>query len=110
METSKSIQSVKSLFKSNFTELLNGKLIELNQSSIKVMASYENNEGGFYEPQLIMEISSNKVDEEAISEMLEAIDEGWVEIVCKKQNHDYIITAGSNEVVYVIKMQIFIIK
>ena len=42
--------------------------------------------------------------------LIEAIEEEWVEVDFKKENDDYVITAGNNEAVYVIKLQIFRIK
>jgi hypothetical protein len=110
MTTINTIQSVKSLFKSNFTPLFDGKLIELNEATIKVIASYEDGEGGFCEPELIMDCFNNKIDDDAIATMLEAIEEEWVEVEFKKENDDYVITAGNNEAVYVIRLQIFRIK
>ena len=110
MMTTNTMQEVKQLFKSNFTNLFDGKLINLNEATIKVMASYEDGVGGFDKPELIMDCFNNIVDYEAIATMLEAIEEEWVEVDFKKENDDYVITAGNNEAVYVIKLQIFRIK
>jgi hypothetical protein len=106
MTTANNIQSVKNIFKSNFKDLFNGKLIELNEKTIRVNASYEDGEGGFCEPELIMDCFKNTIDNNAISTMLEAINEEWVEVEFKKEKDDYIITAGNNESVYVIKIQV----
>ena len=74
------------------------------------MASFEDGEGGFCEPELILDAFNNKVDEEAINNMLEQINDEHLEVNFKKENDDYVITAGNNENVYVIKLQIFRIK
>ena len=103
-------QSVQDLFKSGFTSLSDGKLVELNEATIKVMASYEDGEGGFCEPETILDAFNNTLDDTAIATMLEAIEQEWVEVFYKKENDDYIITAGNNEAVYAIKLQIFRIK
>lgn len=105
------IETVKNLFKSNFSELKFGKLVDLNEATIKIMASFENTEeGGFYDPELILDAFNNKIDEEAVKTMLEAIKEGYVEVASKKEGDDYIITAGYEEAVYIIRLQIFRIK
>lgn len=110
MELLNLTQSVKNIFKNNFTNLFNGKLIELNQATIRVMASYEDNEGGFYEPELILDAYNNKIDEESVQNMLNDIEEEYLEVDYKKENDDYIITAGNNEAVYVIKLQVIRIR
>lgn len=105
-----SIEQIKKLFKSNFSNLFNGKLIELNEASFEVMASFEDNEGGYFDPELILDAFNNKVNEEEISTMFTAIKNDELELEFKNENDDYIITAGNNEAVYVIKLQIFRIK
>jgi len=101
---------IKEIFKSNFSNLSDGKLINLNESTIKVMASYEDGEGGFDEAEVILDNFNNKIEEQSVEDMLEAIEEGWLEVDFKKQNDDYIITAGNNEVVYVASLQVFRVK
>lgn len=110
MTTTNAIKEVKNLFKSNFTNLFDGKLIKLNEATIKVIASFEDGEGGFYEPELIFDAFNNKIDEEAVNNMLEQINDEYLDVDFKKENDDYVITAGNNENFYVIKLQIFIIN
>lgn len=102
--------AVKKLFKNNFTNLFNGELIELNQATIKIMASYEDMDGGFCDPELILDAYNNKFDEESLKTMLNDIEEDYLEVDYKKENDDYIITAGNNEAVYVIRLQVIRIK
>ncbi len=109
MKTLNTIQKVKQLFEKNFTTL-NSKLIDLNEVTIKVKASFDDGESGFTDSELILNCFDNTSDEEALDTMLEAIEEEWVEVEFKKVGNDYIITAGNAEGVYVLMFQLMIIK
>lgn len=106
MENLNTINEVKNLFKNNFTNLFDGKLIELNEATIKVNASYDDGEGSFTQPELILNAFDNHCDEDALATMIEAINEDWVEVEFKKNGDDYIITAGNQDNIYVIKLQV----
>lgn len=100
------MQTLKSLFTSNFATL-SPKTFDLNSNTIKVFASYEDGEGGFYEAETILDAFAGQSDEEAVNNMLEGIADDCFEVEFKKEGNDYVITAGNSEAVYAIRLQIF---
>jgi hypothetical protein len=100
---------IKNLFTSNFATL-SPALFDLNGTTLKVNASYEDGEGDFYSPELILNAFDRTFDKDALDTMIEAIEEEYVEVEFKKENDDYIITAGNNEGVYVMKLQVIRVK
>lgn len=109
MTTTNQTAELKKIFTSHFATL-NPLLWDLNEATLKVMASYEDGEGGFYEPELILDGFNETSDEDALNTMLEDIHEEWLEVSYKKEGYDYIITAGSPEAVYAIRLHVFRIK
>ena len=102
MKTNES--QIKNLFVNNFS--LTSRLYDMNVATLKVNASFEY-EGEFSEPELILNAYDNVINEEEIKNMLEMFGyDDFEEVTFKKENNDYIITAGCSEAVYVLKLQI----
>jgi len=107
META--LKSIKNLFTSNFATL-RPTLFDMNAATLKVNASFEY-EGEFTEPELIVNVYDNAINEEEVSNMIQMFeDDMFEEVNLKSENDDYIITAGCPEAVYSLRLQILRIK
>lgn len=103
------LKSIKNLFTSNFNEL-KPTVYDLNEVTLKVNASFEY-EGEFTEPELIVNVFDNMINEEEVKNMLDMFEEEMFEEVnCKCVNDDYYIIAGCPEAVYSLKLQVIRIK
>lgn len=103
------LESIKNLFTSNFATL-RPSLFDMNIATLKVNASFEY-EGEFTEPELIVNVYDNEVNEEESLNMIQMFeDDMFEEVNFKSENDDYIITAGCPEAVYSLKLQILRIK
>lgn len=103
------LESIKKIFTNNFATL-KPTLFDMNVATLKVNASFEY-EGEFTEPELIVNVYDNVINEEEVSNMIEMFEEDMFEEVnFKSENDDYIITAGCPDAVYSLKLQILRIK
>ena len=104
-----SIEQIKNIFTSNFATL-KPTLFDMNVATLKVNASFEY-EGEFTEPELIVNVYDNVINEEEVSNMIQMFeDDMFEEVTYKSVNDDYIISAGCPEAVYSLKLQILRIK
>ena len=104
-----SIEQIKNIFTSNFATL-KPTLFDMNVATLKVNASFEY-EGEFTDPELIVNVYDNVINEEEVSNMIQMFeDDMFEEVTFKCEKDDYIISAGCPEVVYSMKLQILRIK
>jgi ribosomal protein L16 Arg81 hydroxylase len=103
------LEQIKNLFTSNFATL-SPRVYDLNAATLKVSASFEY-EGEFTEPELIVNVYDNVINEEESATMIQMFnDDVFEEVNFKSEKDDYIITAGCSEAVYSLRLQIIRIK